>query len=346
MWKKSGAWFYKEMPTYVKPFDSVGRDSSLPLTNGTGFYGGGGDGDDAGSQQRPQSPRYSAGNNTAGRRSAEGNSGRRSASNQPHSNHHSSGMSPTHNAFGAMSIYDGPPASSSNNYRHPMPFQVGPNAQVTHNSFATMSSSNRQVPIPPDQQQRLKTAPRPRITPSWVHEKVQSSVSIGSEDEEEDEMGEIGSSSSSLDVSSEYRRKHQGGGVVSSGAVLGGTSISTAPRTTSGSGSGAPQQQRRPHHSHSRPKDFSQRHQHSTTSTRREPRESKGNLQRIVLSSRSRATDTEESDNDESRRTTPSTSPRHSIATPSSYGGDDTQNPAASDAIDSKSIDSGGEPIN
>jgi hypothetical protein len=54
----------------------------------------------------------------------------------------------------------------------------------------------------------------------------------------------------------------------------------------------------------------------------------------------------EESENDESRRTTPSTSPRHSLATPSSYGGDDlSQNhiTLTTNESDVKSIDSGGE---
>uniref|UniRef100_A0A914EJY3 Rabphilin n=1 Tax=Acrobeloides nanus TaxID=290746 RepID=A0A914EJY3_9BILA len=73
---------------------------------------------------------------------------------------------------------------------------------------------------------------------------------------------------------------------------------------------------------------------------------SETSLQRYVLGSRNRITDTDESDNDDvSRRTTPSTSPRHSIATPSSYGGDDvSQNHAslaADIASDAKSIDSG-----
>lgn len=57
---------------------------------------------------------------------------------------------------------------------------------------ANNTTRQRQLPIPPDQQQRLKTVPRPRITPSWVNEKVQSSMSIGSEDDE--------SSSSSVDT--------------------------------------------------------------------------------------------------------------------------------------------------
>lgn len=79
----------------------------------------------------------------------------------------------------------------------------------------------------------LKTLPRPRITPSWVHEKVQSSISVGSdyeedeceneddEDEEDDEEEEIGagtsltaiaspsSSSSSISRTMEFSLQHQ-----------------------------------------------------------------------------------------------------------------------------------------
>uniref|UniRef100_A0A0N4ZME4 Rabphilin n=1 Tax=Parastrongyloides trichosuri TaxID=131310 RepID=A0A0N4ZME4_PARTI len=54
----------------------------------------------------------------------------------------------------------------------------------------------------------------------------------------------------------------------------------------------------------------------------------------------------EDSDNDYCRRSTPSTSPRHSLATPSSFGGDDfSQNPTTVVSndypLDNKSIDSG-----
>ena len=88
-------------------------------------------------------------------------------------------------------------------------------------------------------------------------------------------------------------------------------------------------------------------------------------LNRYALSNRGRITDTglqhefclfwsrhtmadisDESENDESRRTTPSTSPRASLATPSSYGGDDFgQNHAtlvANEAAETRSVDSGG----
>uniref|UniRef100_A0A0K0FXQ9 Rabphilin (inferred by orthology to a D. melanogaster protein) n=1 Tax=Strongyloides venezuelensis TaxID=75913 RepID=A0A0K0FXQ9_STRVS len=62
-----------------------------------------------------------------------------------------------------------------------------------------------------------------------------------------------------------------------------------------------------------------------------------------------RTYDSDDSDNDYCRRSTPSTSPRLSLATPSSFGGDDfSQNPTTVVSndypLDTKSIDSGGEP--
>lgn len=102
-------------------------------------------------------------------------------------------------------------------------------------------------------------------------------------------------------------------------------------------------------HHYNRPRDLSHRHGGSAPGSARTGRRDNASLQRYVLGTRSRITDTEESENDESRRTTPSTSPRHSLATPSSYGGDDvSQNhtslaAANNEASDAKSIDSGGE---
>lgn len=115
----------------------------------------------------------------------------------------------TRNANGGYLTGSSRPSTSSitNVPSSVMPFQVANSAvsnsmQITHrlNSIDISSGDSthntgrqRQLPIPPDQQQRLKTVPRaPRITPSWVHEKVQSSMSIGSEDDE--------SSSSSVDT--------------------------------------------------------------------------------------------------------------------------------------------------
>ncbi|VDK47352.1 unnamed protein product [Anisakis simplex] len=98
MWKKSGAWFYKELPDYIRPVDN-GEVRSPPFNSKTW-------------------------------------------------QHHSK-------------------ASSSSN-------------------GATSSHRHRQLPSTPDQNKfycsRTKS-PRPRITPSWVKEKVQSSMSIGTDDE-------------------------------------------------------------------------------------------------------------------------------------------------------------------
>jgi hypothetical protein len=259
MWKKSGAWFYKEMPAYVKP----------PL-NGT-------------------TPASNSCSNTP----------RSFWQHQSDSRTNLTALSPTA-AFSSLSLQD-----------------VGVNQNVTNNgistnnagssnaSFSSQHRVSRQLPIPPDQQQRLKTTPRPRITPSWVHEKVQSSMSIGSEDEE--------SSSSSIDHV-DFKQ--------------------TLPSSTSTNLA------RRHHHFH-RPKELNNRFPESVNSLNSRH----STHQHSALSSRNQITDTD-SDNDESRRSTPSTSPRHSLATPSSYGGDDlSQNhvslAANNEASDVKSIDSG-----
>lgn len=116
---------------------------------------------------------------------------------------------------GGYTIHPGQPSASVHpplpSHNQAWPFHGGSSSRldspgqnsissVGHRRVSSTNTSNeshfggkqRQLPIPPDQQQRLKTVPRPRITPSWVHEKVQSSMSIGSEDDE--------SSSSSVDV--------------------------------------------------------------------------------------------------------------------------------------------------
>ncbi|KAH7731135.1 RBF-1 protein [Aphelenchoides avenae] len=258
MWKKSGAWFYREVPQVLKNAESP----STSMGNGTPIGMNG--------NSSPRQMNYSTWQ------------------------HHGD--------------------------TKPMPKPPVVSAQA--NAMATMSLKDagsstggtprpsRQLPIPPDQQQRLKTTPRPRITPSWVHEKVQSSMSIGSEDEE-----------SSSSAESEYK----------SGAA-------------GGSSSAIPSSRR---HHYNRPRDLSHRHGGSAPGSARTGRRDNASLQRYVLGTRSRITDTEESENDESRRTTPSTSPRHSLATPSSYGGDDvSQNhtslaAANNEASDAKSIDSG-----
>uniref|UniRef100_A0A915BJC1 Rabphilin-1 n=1 Tax=Parascaris univalens TaxID=6257 RepID=A0A915BJC1_PARUN len=95
MWKKSGAWFYKEVPNYIKPTE---------------------DGD-------IRSPPF-----------------------------------------------------------HSKTWQHHANAASSSNGGAT-SHRHRQLPTPPDQNTSRTKSPRPRITPSWVKEKVQSSMSIGSDDE-------------------------------------------------------------------------------------------------------------------------------------------------------------------
>uniref|UniRef100_A0AC34QU02 Rabphilin n=1 Tax=Panagrolaimus sp. JU765 TaxID=591449 RepID=A0AC34QU02_9BILA len=248
MWKKSGAWFYKEMPTYVKP----------PINGNT-----------------------------------PGQTSQRSIFWQPENDIKTNLQqlnSPT-NAISSLSLQENLVNQSTNSTNQP-------NSNFTNANSPSSPRVSRQLPIPPDQQQRLKTIPRPRITPSWVHEKVQSSMSLGSEEEES-------SSCSSIDRI-DFKQ-----------ANIASNTINTKRR-----------------HNFHRSKDLTNRHETPSSQT--------NNLQRFAIGNH--VTDTDESENDESRRTTPSTSPRHSLATPSSYGGDDlSQNHvslAANEASDAKSIDS------
>uniref|UniRef100_A0A1I8AG77 RabBD domain-containing protein n=1 Tax=Steinernema glaseri TaxID=37863 RepID=A0A1I8AG77_9BILA len=271
MWKKSGAWFYREMPDYVRPasengfhtpttaYQHIGRSpvQATPTANSTPTGGGG--------------------------------------------------------MWTRKSNTPIPPSVFNNNTNGTVP-------NGRHCSAGPPTS--RQLPLPNDQQQRLKCSPRPRITPSWVNEKVQSSMSIDDDD--------AASSSSSNE-----------GDFKQCGIPL------------------------RRHHGNAgyfpRPRDLLPQRQNSQgsngSSSRNIPsvNRQKVNLQRFALASRSRITDTDDSENESHRSTpslsprhsvaTPSTSPRHSVATPSSYGGDDfTQNhssTAVADASDAKSIDSG-----
>ncbi|KAI6235599.1 Rabphilin-1 [Aphelenchoides besseyi] len=274
MWKKSGAWFYKEMPTFKKPAESPVCNNNIS----SGYLT---------SPGMPSSSHVVPTSNSAWLPSSVNSSGYRAGSIS------TTGTSPLSTAIHGV---------NAENSSNPM----SPN----------YNGRQRQLPIPPDQQQRLKTTPRPRITPSWVHEKVQSSMSIGSEDEE--------SSSSSIDAT-EYKPNANAT-----------TTNNTAPIPPSR------------HHHYSRPRELKHGNGGATSSTNSNSASAshlRSNMQRFTLSNRSRITDTDESENDESRRTTPSTSPRHSLATPSSYGGDDlSQNHttlATNEASDSKSIDSG-----
>lgn len=102
------------------------------------------------------------------------------------SHHHVPSPTPAWPFQAATGYRTDPSAMVSNPMNNQMPIMHGMNAMSMNNDPSNFNNTGRQrqLPIPPDQQQRLKTVPRPRITPSWVHEKVQSSMSIGSEDDE------------------------------------------------------------------------------------------------------------------------------------------------------------------
>ena len=109
MWKKSGAWFYKEMPAYVKPPENgIGAGSSGISNTQRSFW-----------------------------------------QNQTDSRSNLTALSPT-NAFSTLSLQDvgvNNQAATSN----------GISTQIAGSSNASFSSQHRvsrQLPIPPDQQQR------------------------------------------------------------------------------------------------------------------------------------------------------------------------------------------------
>ncbi|GMT20022.1 hypothetical protein PFISCL1PPCAC_11319, partial [Pristionchus fissidentatus] len=119
LWKKSGAWFYKEMPDYVAAGDVA-----------------------------PMLSRGSIG----GVMSPPGN--------------HALPGSP----YGPTSSYPGPSTSGNGDLRSPLKANGGPTRRRT-------LTANRD----PIDDERSKS-PRPRITPSWVKEKVMSSMSVEEEE--------------------------------------------------------------------------------------------------------------------------------------------------------------------
>ncbi|GMS89922.1 hypothetical protein PENTCL1PPCAC_12097, partial [Pristionchus entomophagus] len=122
LWKKSGAWFYKEMPEY----QMAGEVSSAgpgPVMSPPASY-------------PPGSP------------------------------------------YGPTSSYPGPSCSTQNgDARSPMKANGGPRTDRTHSSRRRTLTANRD----PIDDERSKS-PRPRITPSWVKEKVMSSMSVEEEE--------------------------------------------------------------------------------------------------------------------------------------------------------------------
>ncbi|CAJ0941144.1 unnamed protein product, partial [Mesorhabditis belari] len=116
LWKKSGAWFYKEMPEYVKP-------------------------EIAASQPGPSSP---------------------------------------------PGAWGGPSSSRNGSVRRllPTPPSTTPDRCDDWSALASPSSerrSSRQLPTTPDELRNTAT-PRPRIQPSWVKEKVMTSMSVEEDD--------------------------------------------------------------------------------------------------------------------------------------------------------------------
>ncbi|CAD6190274.1 unnamed protein product [Caenorhabditis auriculariae] len=225
LWKKSGAWFYKEMPDFVRPELGNGALMSPPSTSTAMTM-------PTASSRQPQWAMNSA--TTA---SALGPSGL-----------------PFSNGVGAS------------NRRLP----TAPNDPRLRKST---SRGSIVATLCVDSAGDRPRSPRPRIQPSWVKEKVMSSMSVDDED----------------------RSSSDGDGFVQSGVI--------------------------------------RKHHHHKNSSRRE-----ANLARFALHS-ARISDSEDDSSPESRGSTRSTtSPRRSLATPSSYDAAPTHDVTHDDA---RSIDSG-----
>ncbi|UMM23798.1 hypothetical protein L5515_004337 [Caenorhabditis briggsae] len=274
LWKKSGAWFYKEMPEFQRPderlpyYTPVTANGSIP---------------NAASATTPVS-------------------GTPAAGPQPMTMPSTSSCQMTTPKWASPSTSSNPVVPQiSNGPASPLP---NGNRRNTGNGGIEFPSSSRpsicsvlQAIDPPDRSK----SPRPRIQPRWVNEKVMSSMSV------DDEEKALSSSDGESFIQSGVpcRQNNQ-------------TPTATASTTTSP----APPPV-------------------STTPTHR----IESNLERFSRHSqktpRLYSTDDEDDSSPESRpSSTRSTSPRHSLATPSSYAHDTCHETSLPDP-DTRSIDSG-----
>uniref|UniRef100_A0A914GYD0 Rabphilin n=1 Tax=Globodera rostochiensis TaxID=31243 RepID=A0A914GYD0_GLORO len=292
MWKKSGAWFYREVPlppSSSRPASAMAGSITMMVNGGPASY-------------LPLSP---------------------SARSNPPLGSQTGPMARRHFDFGGGHQ----PRTDGRSEQHHQ-----------------QQRNRAPVPIPMEQQQRLKTTPRPRIIPSWVHDGLQqSSVSV-----DDDSDGESASSSTSSSLEPAQFRKSlvaakeralsvkQHAAAHAFGGHASGASGGVRTNKTKHGGAGALV--------------------HLGTQK----------LQRVALGRAGRMSDTDSEnerggycDDAVSRRSSPSTSPRHSLATPSSFGGDDIGQNAQNGAIgatrgsdgtgacgeqtlsDSRSVDSG-----
>uniref|UniRef100_A0A1I8B0H1 Rabphilin-1 n=2 Tax=Meloidogyne hapla TaxID=6305 RepID=A0A1I8B0H1_MELHA len=286
MWKKSGAWFYKEVPSLPpsRPCSAMADISSSPMMGNT-----------SNNCQQQQSSSFMTPTSSIGQ--PDSPTARSLCSTGPTPRRHF--------PFGGQDY------RKDNKQQSPITATV----RRTATSVGT-----EPVPIPSEHQQRLKTNPRPRIIPSWVHDGLQqSSISV---DEESDAESASSSTSSSLEPA-QFRmslgaQKERAMAVKQRASINSNNSLNnqkqsiTSQRnlnvlTTKESGKTL--------------KTTSIKHGRSNRNENNNK-----NMQRVVLrrGGRNRVLDSDSEDQEAlSRRSSPSISPRHSLATPSSYGGDD-----------------------
>lgn len=223
MWKKSGAWFYREMPNYTKPSDAtlILNNSNSSYCNGMPFLIGTG---------TCVNRLYENGRNSPQLSSLLINKNKWPSGKTTELSSRYDKFS-QNDTYDKISMYEDDTIISKQkdsttvlNNTIPATGMFGLSGWRMTQRNAKISSNGimgtKPLPIPTDQQQRfefnqnfkqivinffrLKTTPRSRITPSWVHEKIQSSVSSEDEDEEENEdevtNGSGTGSTSSLDI--------------------------------------------------------------------------------------------------------------------------------------------------
>uniref|UniRef100_A0A1I7U3I3 Rabphilin-3A n=1 Tax=Caenorhabditis tropicalis TaxID=1561998 RepID=A0A1I7U3I3_9PELO len=273
LWKKSGAWFYKEMPEFQRPDDRlpyytpVTANGSLPNTV---------------SDTTPIS-------------------GTPAAGPQPMTMPSTSSCQMTTPKWASPGATNPPVQPQMNGPVSPLP---NGNRRNTGNGGIDFPSSSRpsicsvlQAIEPPDRSK----SPRPRIQPRWVNEKVMSSMSV-----DDEEKAASSSDGESFIQSGVPRRPLNNKTPVQSAS----TTTSPAPHPTS-----------------------------TTPTSRRE-----ANMERFSRHTNANHQNIYSTDDDdsspESRPSTRSTSPRHSLATPSSYVHDTCHDTSLPDA-DTRSIDSG-----
>ncbi|CCD70706.1 Rabphilin-1 [Caenorhabditis elegans] len=275
LWKKSGAWFYKEMPEFQRPDDRL--PYYVPVTtNGTL--------PNASSAATPLS-------GTPG-----------GAGPQPMTMPSTSSCQMTTPKWASPGVCNSPGLQMNGGPTSPLP--NGTRRNTGHGGIEFPSSSRPSIcsvlqAIEPLDRSK---SPRPRIQPRWVNEKVMSSMSV------DDEEKAASSSDGESFVQSGVPRR-----ALNNKTPVGSTSATTSPAPPPTS---------------------------TTPTSRREANMERFSRHTHAHANRLYSTDDDDDSSPESRPSTRSTSPRHSLATPSSYAHDTCHDTSLPDA-DTRSIDSG-----